>query len=238
MVDYDWDFTDAFSDDTYVTGLLLVACMILLCLTAFYLFRRYCFEFFFLTHWMLFLACVILALLHGAGLTAAGAALWGLDVLWRYLYLSQYFPRTITISRLPCDVVRLQFPKPPNWNYQAGQYLFICIPAISCYQWHPFSISSSPHQDEVLIHIRVLGNWTKALHKYASKSAAAMDQVITTAYIEGPYGHPMVDIEGPRYKCMLMISGGIGITPLQVRAYTHEYIFVYFTSSCCNTHTF
>ena len=35
------------------------------------------------------------------------------------------------------------------------------------------------------------------------------------AYIDGAYGEPGVDVEGPRYKNFLLISGGIGVTPMQ-----------------------
>jgi hypothetical protein len=30
------------------------------------------------------------------------------------------------------------------------------------------------------------------------------------AYIEGPYGSPMIDTLGTRYKCFLIVSSGIG----------------------------
>lgn len=32
------------------------------------------------------------------------------------------------------------------------------------------------------------------------------------AYIEGPYGAPMIDVHGPRYKCFVVVSGGVGWT--------------------------
>eukprot|EP00494_Astrolonche_serrata_P001234 UN01240 len=33
--------------------------------------------------------------------------------------------------------------------------------------------------------------------------------------IEGPYGKPGLDIHSDRYKSFLLISGGIGVTPMQ-----------------------
>jgi ferredoxin-NADP reductase len=35
------------------------------------------------------------------------------------------------------------------------------------------------------------------------------------ALLEGPFGSPAVDLLGPRYRVVLLISGGIGITPCQ-----------------------
>ena len=37
----------------------------------------------------------------------------------------------------------------------------------------------------------------------------------TQAYVEGPYGAPMIDTHGPRYKCFLIISSGMGWTFLR-----------------------
>ena len=36
------------------------------------------------------------------------------------------------------------------------------------------------------------------------------------AYFEGPYGSPAADLLGSRHTLFLLISGGIGITPVQV----------------------
>jgi predicted ferric reductase len=86
----------------------------------------------------------------------------------------------------------------------------ICIPKISMFQFHPFSLSTSPHQDAVSLHVRSLGNWTTALANLADK------QREIEILIEGPYGNLSIDLESDtRYKMILLISGGIGITPLQ-----------------------
>ena len=36
----------------------------------------------------------------------------------------------------------------------------------------------------------------------------------TTVLLEGPYGCPSIDIEGPRYKAFVLVAGGIGVTPM------------------------
>lgn len=68
---------------------------------------------------------------------------------------------------LPGDVVRISFPK-ERFSYMGGQYVFICIPKVTAWEWHPFSLSSSPDDDTVLLHVRVLGNWTRSLYKLAA----------------------------------------------------------------------
>ena len=86
------------------------------------------------------------------------------------------------------------------------RYLFVCFPGLSLWEWHPFSISSAPHEDKILVHIRPLGNWTDALGKLAEASAGGDVSVV----LEGPYGAPTFDIEGDRYHDFVMVSGGIG----------------------------
>jgi predicted ferric reductase len=36
--------------------------------------------------------------------------------------------------------------------------MYLAIPELSCLQWHPFSLSSSPNQKVVTLHIRKMGN--------------------------------------------------------------------------------
>ena len=71
------------------------------------------------------------------------------------------------ITNLPGNVIRVVFEMEGDKKllYQSGQYIFICIPAISWYEWKPFSISSSPHEDEFALHLSVQGKWTTQLKK-------------------------------------------------------------------------
>jgi predicted ferric reductase len=87
--------------------------------------------------------------------------------------------------------------------------VFLCIPRLSTVEWHPFSLSSSPHDDFVCIHVRVLGNWTKRLHNLAQKKERV------AVFFEGPYGEPSINLDGDRYQHIMLISGGIGVTPMQ-----------------------
>jgi len=114
---------------------------------------------------------------------------------------------------LPTGVVRIEFDK-ENFTYECGQYVFVCFPAISVFEWHPFSISTSPHDKHVSVHIRVLGNWTAAVAKLAlTCEKLPPGSELPKIYVDGPYG----ELSYPRseYKNFLLISGGIGITPLQ-----------------------
>jgi predicted ferric reductase len=69
---------------------------------------------------------------------------------------------------------------------------------------HPFSISSAPNGDWLRITIKELGDWSKALQGVS---------VGTRVFIEGPYG-VLTGARRTRPR-VLLIAGGIGITPLR-----------------------
>lgn len=68
---------------------------------------------------------------------------------------------------LPSKVVSLVIKRPPHFAFKPGDYIFVNIPAIATFEWHPFTISSAPEQgDAISLHIRVVGHWTRKLYEY------------------------------------------------------------------------
>ena len=71
------------------------------------------------------------------------------------------------------------------------QYVFLCVPSISMFEWHPFSISSSPAQSKetrhLELHVRSVGTWTRWLEIFASPHGTIIDVMI-----DGPYGEVKV----------------------------------------------
>lgn len=39
--------------------------------------------------------------------------------------------------------------RPRSFRFEPGDYIYLNIPAIAAYEWHPFSISSAPEQQGV-----------------------------------------------------------------------------------------
>ena len=83
--------------------------------------------------------------------------------------------------------------------------VYIALPELSSFEWHPFSLSSAPHQRVVTMHIRDGGNWTSALYKLAMKKSEV------SILMEGPYGNLGVDVMSEmRYKgkrnCVKLIA--------------------------------
>jgi len=99
--------------------------------------------------------------------------------------------------------------KPGNGQmlkYIPGQFAFITLVSENLpTEEHPFTISSSPSRPDALqFVIRSQGDWTRKIHRLK-----AGDPV----FIDGPYGrfsHRVCPGNDP----MIMIAGGIGITPM------------------------
>ncbi|KAK9394166.1 NADPH oxidase 5 [Crotalus adamanteus] len=65
------------------------------------------------------------------------------------------------------QVTHLVIKKPPFFHCKPGDYVYLNIPVIARYEWHPFTISSAPEQPETIwLHVRSLGQWTYRLHEY------------------------------------------------------------------------
>ncbi|NXD04536.1 NOX5 oxidase, partial [Certhia familiaris] len=65
------------------------------------------------------------------------------------------------------QVTHLVIQRPKSFRFQPGDYIYLNIPAIATFEWHPFSISSAPEQPETLwLHIRARGQWTTKLYEF------------------------------------------------------------------------
>ncbi|XP_063761155.1 NADPH oxidase 5 [Eleginops maclovinus] len=73
----------------------------------------------------------------------------------------------VEVNLLPSKVTHLVIKRPQFFHFKPGDYVYINIPAIAKYEWHPFTISSPPEQSESLwLHIRSMGQWTNRLYEF------------------------------------------------------------------------
>jgi NADPH oxidase len=91
-----------------------------------------------------------------------------------------------------------------------GQYCFVNIPALSLYEWHPFSLSSSPLDGFAQMCIKSMGpgSFTGNLHDLAKSNPALPSLVVN---VDGPYGQCWDPFQ---CSAICLIAGGIGITPM------------------------
>uniref|UniRef100_A0A0D3CSE0 FAD-binding FR-type domain-containing protein n=3 Tax=Brassica TaxID=3705 RepID=A0A0D3CSE0_BRAOL len=142
---------------------------------------------------------------------------------------------TVTIRKVaiyPGNVLTLHLSRPRNFKYQSGQYMFVTCPTISTFEWygkmHPFSITSAPQDEDLSIHIKVVGDWTNALKEVFSEVCAPppVRDNYRDAYNReemNPCSFPKIMIDGPydapaqnykKYNVVLLVGLGIGTAPM------------------------
>uniref|UniRef100_M4D603 FAD-binding FR-type domain-containing protein n=1 Tax=Brassica campestris TaxID=3711 RepID=M4D603_BRACM len=148
---------------------------------------------------------------------------------------------TVTIRKVaiyPGNVLTLHLSRPKNFKYESGQYMFVTCPTISTFEWHPFSITSAPQDEDLSIHIKVAGDWTNALKEvfsnayftyksfemYMIKRQISLSSMLGICIREmNPYSFPKIMIDGPydapaqnykKYNVILLVGLGIGTAPM------------------------
>ncbi|KAI0809830.1 cytochrome b-245 heavy chain subunit beta [Xylaria sp. FL0064] len=238
-----------------ITGHIMLFCMLLMYTTAHHRIRQQSFETFWYTH-HLFIPFLLGMYTHAVGCfvrdTADPISPFAGDMFWNHcigyqgwrwelfaggLYLIERLYREIRavrptkitrVVRHPYDVVEIQFEK-PSFKYKAGQWLFLQVPSVSNYQWHPFTITSCPYDPYVSVHVRQVGDFTKALGDAVGAGGAQAKlyegvdpmgmyevalqngQQMPSLRIDGPYGAPAEDVFDN--EIAVLIGTGIGVTP-------------------------
>lgn len=190
-----------------ISGSALVLLIAGITVSSLPLFRRRMFEVFYCLHFVFVAGMIACTFFHSGMLIPIIAFLsWGVDLFIRSIVMARTrYPRKATLLAISDTVIQVSFPKTAAFAYNPGQFVYLAIPEISWLQWHPFSISSSPKQRVVTLHIRTAGNWTRALFDLCKTKTEV------SILLEGPYGNLSVDVMGNRkYKSMLLLSGGIG----------------------------
>ncbi|CAH9106375.1 unnamed protein product [Cuscuta epithymum] len=234
-----------------VTGILMVVFMVVSFTLATRQFRRNIlnlppplhrltgFNAFWYSHHLLALVYVLL-LVHGNFLFLVHS--WQYKTTWMYisipliLYVAErslrtrraqhYAVKIQKVSVLPGDVFSLVMAKPTGFKYKSGQYVFLQCPIISSFEWHPFSITSAPDDDNLSIHIRTVGDWTKELKRVFTDNVGSICEIgrakfgelgnvdqrgLPRLLVDGPYGAPAQDYHN--YDVLLLVGLGIGATP-------------------------
>lgn len=215
----------------------MLFCMLLMYTTAHHKIRQQCFEAFWYTHHLALI--FILALYthatgcfvrdtpepfspfdteqfwkHCIGYQSWRFTLWTFGIyfverVWREIRARKHTEITKVVKH-PYGAMEIQFKK-PSMRYKSGQYLFLNVPAVSSHQWHPFTITSCPSDPYISVHIRQVGDFTKALGEILgagpdAKGFESLDPMgqyevamqngrqMPTLRIDGPYGAPAEDV--------------------------------------------
>ena len=110
------------------------------------------FQVFYFTH-MLYIAYYVILFFHATHFWKWFIGPCILVVIERaynfYRLRSTKFGETFIkdVHLLASRVTHLVITKPKNFKYEAGDYVFIKIPTIAKFEWHPFTISSAPENE-------------------------------------------------------------------------------------------
>lgn len=121
----------------------------------------------------------------------------------------------VNAELLPSRVLGLEIQRPEGFDYRPGDYLYLKVPHVSRFEWHPFSISSAPEERQIKVHIRTVGPWTGRVYDLfesrrddLTRNPAARPVPV---YVDGSFGTPsrhVFDAENA-----IVVAAGIGVTP-------------------------
>ncbi|KAH8168748.1 FAD-binding domain-containing protein [Sarocladium implicatum] len=198
-----------------ITGVLALFFFYVLSLLSIPQVRRWNYEVFQLGHLLMF-PIIGLMMAHGAaalfqwpmfGYFLAFPTL--LVLIERSIRVCLGFHRIkATLKVLDADTVEIAavIPSERLWKYNAGQYIFLQVPKLSFFQWHPFTVSFC-RGNRMMVHIKTDGNWTERLRDLGGESGEAEIEV----GINGPFGAPAQRFYD--FNHSLIIGAGIGVTP-------------------------
>lgn len=204
-----------------LTGILMLVCMAIAYPGVLHWMRiRGHFHVFWGTHQALIVMTIIL-MIHGIqNLFEPFTAVYWVGVPF-IIYMTGRLMRLLTCGKsrrtyvygkpklLPPNVLEVKLTREGFPEFKAGQYVFLNIPQVSLFEWHPFTLTSAPDDLHLSVHIRSVGGWTRAFHR-ALLCPSDQDQ-LPALYVDGPYGAPSQAYE--RYKVCVFVAAGIGVTP-------------------------
>ncbi|THH08738.1 hypothetical protein EW145_g2500 [Phellinidium pouzarii] len=253
-----------------ITGHFMLLIMVLIYTTAHRKIRNQCFEAFWYTHHLAFFFMLGLYT-HATGCFVRdsvnpdyiptfpfystkhclGYLSWRFTIWPGIIYFGERMWREIRARRAtelskvivhPSGAMELRIVK-PSFKYTAGQWLFIQVPEVSKWQWHPFTITSAPEDIHVSVHIRQVGDWTRGLGDLLGVGPSVVAELTQKAmkgqeknekdfggrgdYLEidtSMSGRtlPVVRIDGPYgapaedvfgVEVAVLVGAGIGVTP-------------------------
>ncbi|KAI7824383.1 ferric reductase NAD binding domain-containing protein [Gamsiella multidivaricata] len=217
-----------------VTGYWMLLLLGIMFITAHRNIRKRNYEVFWYTHHLALFVMAFFAF-HGYGCfvktnegQCRGYGSWRYVVLTSLIFLTERALRAfesrqpIALSSAiahPGGAIELNF-KQPSIHYRPGQHLYLNIPQLSKYEWHPFTITSSPIEQYISLDIRQDGDWTEQLGRFLGhgpetprleQAQVVRDRsLLPLIRVDGPYGGPKDDVLN--FDHAVLIGTGNGIT--------------------------
>jgi predicted ferric reductase len=168
------------------------------------------FELFYFSH-LGYFAFVALLLLHGPRFYLGATVPWLWFLVEKLLRVRRTSVpcRLLSAEPLASGVTKIVLERPEGFSYAAGDYAFLCIPALAPHEYHPFTLTSAPEDPATLtFHVRAVGNWTRALRE---RLPGLLTAGTPSAQLDGPHGTASRRLLQVPHA--IAIAGGIGVTP-------------------------
>ncbi|NXM10532.1 DUOX2 oxidase, partial [Ploceus nigricollis] len=202
-----------------MTGVLLLVVLAVMYVFATRHFRRVSFQGFWITH-HLYVLLYILVIIHGSYALIQQPRFYIYFIIPALIYsadkLYSLSRKKVEISvvkaeLLPSGVTHLQFQRPQDFDYKSGQWVRIACVGLGTTEYHPFTLTSAPHDDTLSLHIRAVGPWTTRLRELYSPKNLALLGTLPKLYLDGPFGEGHQ--EWNKFEVSVLVGGGIGVTP-------------------------
>lgn len=218
-IDSTWSPGIKGTTNLFIVGIFLLALMLIIRLVAQPAVYHTNYELFFRTHVtcsVIFYALLVVHGQHRGDPTTwkwiiAPLTIYILDILLRgfrekrsYLLVSKHSAALQSNS-----ILKIRLPR--IFHHEAGQYAEIRVPRLSRFQWHPFTISSAPHEAEMTFYVKAVGDWTKSLYQLFATSLNEENSEDIEVHIRGPYGAPAQHVG--QFDRVILVGGGVGATP-------------------------
>uniref|UniRef100_A0AAQ4PB93 Dual oxidase n=1 Tax=Gasterosteus aculeatus aculeatus TaxID=481459 RepID=A0AAQ4PB93_GASAC len=202
-----------------MTGVLLLLTLAIMYVFASHFFRRISFRGFWITHY-LYTVVYILTVIHGSFAMLQEprfyiylippALLFLLDKLISLSRKKVEIP-VLRVELLPSGVTHLEFKRPQGFVYRSGQWVRVACLMLGTDEYHPFTLTSAPHEETLSLHIRAVGPWTSQLRDlYTDESLLELGDY-PKLYLDGPFGEGHQ--EWIDFEVSVLVGGGIGVTP-------------------------
>ncbi|XP_053408593.1 dual oxidase-like isoform X3 [Mercenaria mercenaria] len=207
-----------FGNVTGFTGLLLVIVICIIYVFATQTARRLVFNAFWLSH-KLIAILYVLTILHGASMIVQKPMFYLYFVGPAIIFT---IDKVISLSRkrmeiaivraenLASDITFIEFKRPPRFEYKSGQWVRIACSSQGQNEYHPFTLTSAPHEDTLSLHIRAVGPWTHAFRSLFDQDCLK-ESPYPKLFLDGPYGAGQQDWY--TYDVSVLVGAGIGVTP-------------------------
>lgn len=116
---------------------------------------------------------------------------------------------------LPSKTLEIILKPSTNFAFVPGDYIYVNCKNISSVEWHPFNIIRMTENNEFVVHIKSIDNWTKSMFSFILEKYKEDKLIHLDLKIDGPYGSSSKNILNSEHAILIGVGHGISkIAPI------------------------